>query len=51
MSNTDVFLLSKNMGTSVQHIETTYGHVRMLDKRHYLTGGKVTESEKVFVDV
>ncbi len=51
MSNTDVFLLSKNMGTSVQHIETVYGHVKMLDKRHFLTTGKVTESDKVFTDI
>ena len=51
MSNTDVFLLSKNMGCSVSHIETVYGHVKMLDKRHYLTEGKITESDKVFTDI
>jgi integrase len=49
LNGTDVFLLSKNMGTSVQHIENTYGHVKLWDKRHQLTGRK-TESDKVLFD-
>ena len=51
LSGTDIYLLSRNMGTSVSHIEKTYGHVRLMDKRKYLTHGKkLTQSEKVLID-
>jgi len=50
-SGTDIYLLSKNMGTSVSHIQNTYSHVRLMDERHFLTQGKrLTESERVLFD-
>ncbi len=50
-SGTDIYLLSKNMGTSVTHIQNTYSHVRLMDERHFLTQGKrLTESERVLFD-
>tara|TARA_Y100001960_G_C14604053_1_gene792300 strand:- start:535 stop:1125 length:591 start_codon:yes stop_codon:yes gene_type:complete len=52
LSGVDIYLLSQNMGTSIYNIENTYGHVKLLDKRHQLTGGKkLTESDKVLIDV
>ena len=52
MSGVDIYLLSKNMGTSIYNIEKVYGHVKLLDKRHELTGGKkLTESDKVLIEV
>ena len=51
LSGTDVYLLSKNMGTSIQHIENTYGHVKLWEKREELTGGKsIKESDTVLID-
>ena len=51
LSGTDIYLLSKNMGTSVSHIEKTYSHLRLMEKRHFLTQGKkLNESEKVLID-
>ena len=51
LSGVDIFLLSKNMGTSVSNIEKVYSHVKLLDKRHELTGGKkLTESDRVLID-
>jgi integrase len=52
LSGVDIYLLSQNMGTSIYNIENTYGHVKLLDKRHELTGGKkLTESDRVLIDV
>jgi integrase len=52
LSGVDIYLLSQNMGTSIYNIENTYGHVKLLDKRHQLTGGKkLTESDRVLIDV
>jgi integrase len=51
MSGVDIYLLSQNLGTSIYNISNTYGHVKLLDKRHELTGGKkLRESDKVLVD-
>jgi integrase len=37
MAGVDVFLLARNMGTSVKYIEEHYGHVDIDKMRHELT--------------
>ena len=49
-SGTDIYRLSKNMGTSVKHIEDTYSHIKLDEDRKILTGGKMTESDKVIME-
>jgi integrase len=51
LRGTDIYTLSKNMGTSVSHIEKTYSHVRLMEQRQFLIQDKkLTESEKVLID-
>jgi hypothetical protein len=39
------------MGTSVKHIETTYSHIKLDEDRKILTGGKMSESDKVLLEM
>ena len=50
-SGTDIYRLSKNMGTSVKHIEDTYSHIKLDEDRKILTGGKMSESDKVLLEM
>jgi integrase len=53
MAGVDVFLLARNMGTSVKYIEEHYGHVDIDKMRHELTRdrrGKADDPLRVFRD-
>jgi hypothetical protein len=39
------------MGTSVEHIEDTYSHIKLDEDRKILTGGKMSESDKVLLEM
>ena len=45
------YRLAKNMGTSLKELERTYDHSYNQDARKELTGGKMTESDRVLMEV
>ena len=48
---TNPYRLAKNMGTSLKELEKTYDHSFNEDAREELTGGKITESDRVLMEV
>ena len=50
-SGTSPYRLAKNMGTSLKELEKTYDHSFNEDAREELTGGKITESDRVLMEV
>ena len=50
-SGTSPYRLAKNMGTSLKELERTYDHSYNQDARKELTSGKMTESDRVLMEV
>ena len=45
------YRLAKNMGTSLKELEKTYDHSHNEDAREELIGGKITESDRVLMEL